>query len=98
MAIRLNAKQNFTRTCQILKSLGDLLKVVAHMAVNDKLSEVCENQLHVLMQSQTHKTPLRVTHFAQRSPNFSSISIYTQFGPLYPKMQKKIDENTIDPG
>ena len=26
------------RTCQILKSLGDLHKVVAHKAVNDKLS------------------------------------------------------------
>ena len=31
-------KLNFVRTCQILKSLGDLHKVVAHKAVNDKLS------------------------------------------------------------
>ena len=33
---------NFVRTCQILKTLGNLLKVVTHWVVNGKLSEVCQ--------------------------------------------------------
>ena len=40
------------------QSLGDLHEVVTHRAVNDKLSEICQNQLHILMQSQTRKQNL----------------------------------------